>query len=58
MLPTEGGEHSLSKLCNFGKTRVYEAVKIQRKQYMAYETHKFAGVMHAVVVADGALEAK
>ena len=25
---------------------------------MAYEIHKFAGVMHAIVVADGALEAK
>ena len=25
---------------------------------MAYEMHKFAGEMHAVVVADGALEAK
>ena len=35
-----------------------EAVKIQRKHWMAYEIHKFEGVMHAVVVADGALEAK
>ena len=25
---------------------------------MAYEIYKFVGVMHAVVVADGALEAK
>ena len=25
---------------------------------MAYEIHKIAGVMHAVVFADGALEAK
>ena len=25
---------------------------------MAYENHKIAGVMHAVVFADGALEAK
>ena len=25
---------------------------------MAYEIHKFAGVMHAIVVADGAMEAK
>ena len=58
MLPIEGGDHSLPKICNFEKTRVCKAVKIQRKHSMAYEIHKFAGVMHAVVVADGALEAK
>ena len=57
MLPNEGGSHFLSKVCNFEKTRVCKAVKIQRKHSMAYEIHKFAGVMHAVVVADGALEA-
>ncbi len=58
MLPTEGGDHFLPKICNFEKGRVCEAVKIQRKHSMALEIHKFAGVMHAVVVADGALEAK
>ena len=58
MLPTEGGDHFLSKICNFDKGRVCEAVKIQRKHSMALEIHKFAGVMYAVVVADGALEAK
>ena len=58
MPPNEGGSHFLSKVCNFEKTRVCKAVKIQRKHSMAYEIHKFAGVMHAVVVADGALEAK
>jgi len=56
--PNEGGSHFLSKACNFEKTRVCKPVKIQRKHSMAYEIHKFAGVMHAVVVADGALEAK
>ena len=58
MLPTEGGDHFLRKICNFEQTRVCEAVKIQRKHSMALEIHKLAGVMHAVVVADGALEAK
>ena len=58
MLPTEGGDHFLPKICNFEKGRVCEAVKIRRNHSMALEIHKFAGVMHAVVVADGALEAK
>ena len=57
MLPNEGGSYFLSKVCNFEKTRVCKAVKIQRKHSMAYEIHKFAGVMHAVVAADRALEA-
>ena len=58
MLATEGGEQILQKINKLNKKRVYEAIKLQRKQKVAYETHKFAGVMHAVVVADGALEAK
>ena len=58
VLPNEGGRHFLSKVCNFEKTRVCKAVKIQRKCSMAYEICKFAGVMHAIVVADGAMEAK
>ena len=58
MLPNEGGSHFLSKVCNFEKTRVCKAVKIQRKHSMAYKIYKFAGVMHAVGVADGALEVK
>ena len=53
-----GRESFFIKKCNFEKTRVCKALKIQRKHSMAYEIHKFAGVMHAVVVADGALEAK
>ena len=56
--PTRAGVVFYQKYCNFEKTRVCKTVKIQRKHSMAYEIHKFAGVMHAVVVADGALEAK
>ena len=56
--PLMAGIFFLLKIRNFGKARVCETAKVQRKHSMAYETYKFAGVMHAVVVADGALEAK
>ena len=52
MLPNEGGSHFLSKVCNFEKTRVCKAVKIQRKHSMAYEIHKFADVMHTIMFAE------
>ena len=53
MLSTEGGDHLLPKIRDSEQTEVCEAVKIQRKHSMAYEIHKFAGVMHAAVVAEG-----
>ena len=34
------------------------AWKAQRKQQIVYEIHKIAGVMHTLIFADGALEAK
>ena len=58
MLAAEGGEHFLQKLSKFNKKKVYKAMKIQRTPYMAYENRKLAGVMQAIVAADGALEAK
>ena len=58
MLATEGGKHFLQKISKFKKKRVYTAMKIQRKSLMSYENRKLAGVMQAIVAADGALEAK
>ena len=58
MLATEGGKHFLQKSSKFKKKSVYTAMKIQRKSSMARENRKLAGVMQAIVVAYGALEAK
>ena len=58
MLRNEGGKHFLQTISNKLKRRVWKARKRQRKQQMAYEIHKNVGVLHAVVFADGALEAK
>ena len=38
--------------------KVLGAWKAQRKQQIVYEIHKIAGVMHTLIFADGALEAK
>ena len=54
----EGGKHFLQKMSKKWKRRVWKARKRQRKQQMAYEIHKNVGVLHAIVFADGALEAK
>jgi len=45
MLAAEGGEHFLQKVSTFNQKKVYTAMKIQRKPYMAYENRKLAGVM-------------
>ena len=58
MLRNEGGKHFLQKISKQLKRRVWKARKRQRKQQMPYEIHKNVGVLHAVVFADGALEAK
>ena len=58
MLAAEGGELFLQKVSKFYQKKVYKAMKIQRKPYTAYENRKLAGVMQAIVAADGALEAK
>ena len=58
MLAAEGGEHCLQKVNKFNQKKVYKAMKIQRKPYMAYENRKLAGVMQAIVAVGEALEAK
>ena len=55
---TEGKERILQKRRKFSKKSVCRALKTHRKWQIAREIHKIVGVMHTIVFADGALEAK